>query len=106
MARDPSKLSKPESKPPKLSKPESKPPKTSKAPSKPPWGWGPDGKYTPLTDDGVLPEHLPDHIELARIAREEEMSASEWRCRHDEQRARAERLAAKLRELGIDPSEV
>jgi hypothetical protein len=72
---------------------------------KPPfWGWRPDGRYTPLTDDGVLPEHLPDHIELARIAREEEMSAREWRRRHDEQLRRADRLAAKLRELGIDPS--
>jgi hypothetical protein len=30
----------------------------------PSWGWGPDGRYTPLTDDGKLPAHLPDHLEL------------------------------------------
>jgi Uma2 family endonuclease len=33
-------------------------------PKPPSWGWGPDGRYTPLTDDGELPRHLPGHLEL------------------------------------------
>ncbi len=40
-------------------------PEPSKSPSKPPsWGWGPDGRYTPLTADGKLPDPLPGHLEL------------------------------------------
>ena len=33
-------------------------------PKPPSWGWGPDGRYTPLTDNGELPLHLPGHLEL------------------------------------------
>ncbi len=33
-------------------------------PKSPSWGWGPDGRYTPLTEDGELPPHLPGHLEL------------------------------------------
>ncbi|MGP0068052.1 MAG: hypothetical protein ACLQGP_31205 [Isosphaeraceae bacterium] len=96
MARDPSKPARPRSKPPKPSKPQSEPRS---------WGWGPDGRYTPLTDNGELPLHLPDHLELDRLAQEEEVRAKEWQRRYHEQCRRADRLAAKLRELGIDPDE-
>ena len=75
-------------------------------PKRPSWGWGPDGRYTPLTDDGVLPLDLPDHLELDRLAREEEARAEEWERRYGDPRARADRLAAKLRELGVDPDTV
>ncbi len=97
MPRDPSKPSKTRS---KSSKTRSQPPKkSSKTQSQPPsWGWGPDGRYTPLTDDGKLPAHLPDHMELSWMNRQRELQS-----RYDELSRRVVRLAAKLRNLGVDP---
>ena len=52
MAGDPSK--------PKQAARSSSRPKPSKTQSEPPsWGWGPDGRYTPLTDDGSCPLIYP-----------------------------------------------
>jgi hypothetical protein len=96
MPRDPSKPSKTRS---KFSKTRSQPPKSSKTQSQPPsWGWGPDGRYTPLTDDGKVPAHLPDHIELHLMNQQ-----CELQNRYDELSRRVIRLAAKLRDLGVDP---
>jgi hypothetical protein len=81
-----------------------------KAKPNPPF-WGPDGRYRPPSENGELPLHLPDHLELPCNDEQWERQVSEaanLRAKAAEQRAqkaeqRAERLAAKLRELGIDP---
>jgi hypothetical protein len=101
MPRGPSKASKPWSKPSKPGKSRSKPSKPGEAQSEPSWGWQPDGRYIPLTDDGKLPAHLPDHIEL-HLRNELE----DWKRRYFELGRHVERLRAKLIELKFDPDTV
>jgi len=88
-----------------------------KAKPKPPF-YGPDGRYLPPAENGELPLHPPGHMELpgenvegerqradaANLRAEAaEKRAEEELRRADEAHQRAERLAAKLRDLGIDP---
>jgi len=81
-----------------------------KAKPNPPF-YGPDGRYLPPAENGELPLDLPGHMELPCDDDQWERQLSEaanLRAKTAEQRAqtaeqRAERLAAKLRDLGIDP---
>ncbi len=111
MSRGPSKPSKPQSKTSKPSKPRSKTSKPSKPRSQaskpgetqsaPSWGWGPDGRYIPLTDDGKPPAHLPDHHELYLMNQ-----VADWKRRYFELGRYVERLRAKVLELGFDPNTI
>jgi hypothetical protein len=74
-----------------------------KAKPNPPF-WGPDGRYRPPSENGELPLHLPDHLELPCNDDQRERQVSEAaNLRAKAAEHCAERLAAKLRDLGIDP---
>jgi hypothetical protein len=62
--------------------------------------WGPDGLYRPPVEEGVeVPPSLPGHLELPPVNGE----IVECLRRAQDERRRAEKFAAKLRELGVDP---
>ncbi len=101
MAGESSKPKKSRTKPAQPRKPRTKANKTRGALSHGSWGWGPDGRYTPPTDDGKPPTHLPDQFELFWMNR-----ADEWKRLYFTLGRRVERLGAKLREFGIDPDTI
>jgi hypothetical protein len=98
-----------------------------KALREPPF-YGPDGRYYPPSDIGAVPfDELPGHLELPRVGRGffvntsldaerpaevsrrlelQERLVEKVRRQADAEHSRVEQLAAKLRELGIDPDQL